>query len=158
MGLPQDIKKELGDDWIPHIYSAKVRSKKTRAFEINVSEKENRISIVHTLLGIQLKAPAALIACPDLSTARYLRVFARIGCSSIAVPYDITRISSIADELESSWHRTLLLLDARTREKSPQVKGRYRGNLVRRLRIELNEAGAGDMMPAFNTETRQSSG
>ena len=29
----------------------------------------------------------------------------------MAIPYDITTISAIADELESSWHRMLLLAD-----------------------------------------------
>ncbi len=155
MALAQTIKAELGDEWIPLVYRTKIRSHRTRAFEIYVPEKENDISIEHTLLGIQLRSPERSIACPDLSTARYLRVFARIGYRRVAVPYDITKIPAIADELESSWQRTLLLLGEYAGDCSPQVSGRYRAGLIRLLRNELNEVGAGDMMPAFDAETRQ---
>lgn len=155
MALAQKIKSELGQEWIPLVYIGEVRSGRTRAFELDVSEKENDVSIEHTLLGIQLKSPDRSIACPDLSTARYLRVFVRIGCRQVAIPYDITKISAIADELESSWQRTLLLLGKYTGDCSPQVRGRYRAGLVRLLRSEITEAGAGDLMPAFDRETRQ---
>ena len=53
------------------------------------------------MLGIELKVANRRLLCPDLATARYLSVFARLGCDVIAVPYDITQISRIADELES---------------------------------------------------------
>ena len=87
------------------------------------------------------------IACPDLATARYLQVFSRLGVAEVAVPYDISKISSLADDLETGWQRLNLLLgDATPRERNAAVKA---------IREAIKEAGAGDLMPAFNTPTRQ---
>ena len=145
----------LKDYWIPLIYSEKVRKQRTRSFELDVPERENTAEILFTLLGIELKVGKNRFSCPDLATARYLRVFARIGCRNIAIPYDITKISVIADELEVAWHKLLLLHDRSTGEKSPQAKGRARSALIRELRREINELGAGDAMPEFKNSTRQ---
>jgi hypothetical protein len=98
-------------------------------------------------LGIELKIAKRRIACPDLATARYLRVFARIGCRKIAVPYDISRISLLADELETAWQNTLLLLG--------DTSARARSNLIKSMRTEINEIGPGNAMPEFRQSTRQ---
>lgn len=145
----------MAADWIPDVYRIKVKSQRTRSFELDVPLKENTVEIVHTLLGIQLKTRRRMIACPDLRTARYLRVFARIGCSKVAIPYDITGISSIADELESSWHKTVLLFESECGNDLPQTKGKRRAALIRTLRNEIEETGAGGLMPLFDTETKQ---
>ena len=151
----EQIKSELGEDWIPTIYGEEIRALKTRAFDLNFPSKENDVEILHTLIGIQMKSGKRLIGCPDLSAARYLRVFARIGCGIVAIPYDITLISGFADRLESSWQKTLLLLKAEIKELTPQLGGRKRAALVRLMRNELVEIGPGEMMPDFDTETRQ---
>ncbi|MDH3493236.1 MAG: hypothetical protein OEM82_06765 [Acidobacteriota bacterium] len=155
MSLTVEIKEELGPLWIPSIYESRVRTRKTRSFAIDLPQKENKIDIVHTLLGIQLKARGKLIACPDLATARYLRVFARFGCGNVAVPYDITKISHIADELESAWHTSLLILERETAGESAQLKGRRRGSLLKAMRTEIEDLGAGTLMPEFDTRTKQ---
>ncbi|MEO7675010.1 MAG: hypothetical protein ABIU09_13140, partial [Pyrinomonadaceae bacterium] len=117
--------------------------------------RENAAEILHTLLGIELKVGKRRFSCPDLATARYLRVFARIGCRSIAIPYDITKISVLADEFEVGWHKLLLIHDKNTAHKSPQAKGRMRSGLVREIRIEIADIGAGDTMPEFKNSTGQ---
>ncbi len=155
MVISETIRAELSDEWIPDIYREKVKSQRTRSFELNVPAKENAVEIVHTLLGIQIKTGKKMIGCPDLRTARYLRVFARLGCSTVAVPYDITGISSIADELESSWHKTLLLFEKDSENELPQTKGRRRAALIRAMRNEIEAYGAGGLMPLFDTETMQ---
>ena len=91
--------------------------------------------------------------CPDLATARYLSVFARTGCSSIAIPYDITKISQVADELESSWHRMLLLADQLSR--NPVSQTRIRKMLIVRVRDELTAAGSGPRNPEFEDNTKK---
>ena len=149
------IAEQLGNDWIPHLYSERVRPQRTRSFELNVPEKENKPYVLHTLLGVELKVGNNRLSCPDLATARYLRVFARLGCRHIAIPYDITRISVLADELEVAWHRTLLLMEEGFKQKSPQAKGRARSALIRQIRDEINAIGAGEAMPGFNQSTRQ---
>lgn len=149
------IREILARDWIPLIYREKVRTQRTRSFEMDIPERENAAEILHTLLGIELKVGKRRFSCPDLATARYLRVFARIGCRNIAIPYDITKISVLADEFEVGWHKLLLIHDKNTAQKSPQAKGRMRSGLVREIRNEIADVGAGGTMPEFKNSTRQ---
>jgi hypothetical protein len=150
-----DIRRELGGMWIADIYREKVRPQRTRSVQLGLPEKENEPEILHTLLGIELKVGKKRIACPDLATARYLRVFARIGCREVAVPYDITKISVVADELETAWHKMMLLLMRQTAGMSAPASGRVRGSLIRELRDDINAVGPGSVMPTFDRETRQ---
>ena len=94
------VKAELGDAWLPHIYRERIRSRRTRAYHFAGLTSSSRVEIQHTLLGVELKIGRRRLLCPDLATARYLAVFARAGCPDFAVPYDITKISQLADELE----------------------------------------------------------
>ncbi len=149
------VRAELGDDWIPSIYRDRIRTQRTRSQVIAVPERENAADIQYTLLGIELKVGRRRFACPDLATARYLRVFARVGCGAFAVPYDITRISPAADDLEVSWQRMLLLFERNTQGGPARSSAQLRARLVRAVRGELNEIGPGDTMPAFDRETRQ---
>jgi hypothetical protein len=149
------IIEKLRNDWIPSMYRKKIRTQRTRSFAMDVPERENAAEILHTLLGIEIKVGKNRFSCPDLATARYLQVFARIGCRSVAIPYDITKISVLADELEVAWHKLLLIHDKNIGQKSPQAKGRSRSALIRQIRDEINELGAGDAMPEFKNSTRQ---
>jgi hypothetical protein len=150
------LKIEAGENWLPLLYQSKVRDLRTRAFRLDVPEKENKADIQYTLLGVELKVGKQRITCPDLATARFLQVFARIGVSEVAVPYDITKISVLADELESSWQRLLLLLENDAETVSEQAAhSRLRTALVKELRAEITEIGAGSAMPHFNQNTKQ---
>src|SRR6266542_3465767 len=144
------VKAELNNAWLPHIYR-----KRTRSYRFDGLTKTNRVKIQHTLLGVELKAGRRRLLCPDLATARYLSVFARAGCEQVAVPYDITRISQLADAWESSWHRMLLLADHYPAGKSEALKTRVRRVLAQQIRIEISEAGAGTSMPEFKHSTKQ---
>jgi hypothetical protein len=93
--------------------------------------------------------------CPDLATARYLAIFARAGCAAVAIPYDITRISLLADELESSWHRMLLLADSLTSDRPRAFAARIRGLLIGKVRDEISTAGAGTRIPEFKQSTKE---
>ncbi|MGH9947789.1 MAG: hypothetical protein ACRD6X_11360 [Pyrinomonadaceae bacterium] len=149
------FQQAIGEFWIPTIYETKIRKMRTRSFELAVPERENSPEIMHTLLGVELKIGRKRMACPDLSTARYLQIFARIGCRNVAVPYDITVISSIADELETAWHRTVLIIEEFNRDSTPQAKGRMRSQVIRAMREEIAKIGAGTNMPLFNKSTKQ---
>lgn len=155
MEVATEIREKLDNEWLPLIYKEKVRSQRTRAHRMGIPEKENRASIQHTLLGIELKVGNMRSSCPDLSTARYLQIFARIGCQEVAVPYDITKISTLADELDSSWHKILLLLEEAAKDKTAPVKGRMRSSLIKEIRQEIEEIGAGSLMPEFKQSTKQ---
>jgi hypothetical protein len=155
MDITAEIRAKLGGDWLPSIYELKVRTLRTRSLSIDVPTKENAAAINYTLLGIELQVGKRRFACPDLATARYMRVFARIGCPSFAAPYDITQISALADELETSWQRTLLLVDYSTRGKLPRSVSQTRSKVIRSIREEIEAIGPGEVMPAFDRETRQ---
>jgi hypothetical protein len=143
----EGLRANLSELWIPAIYRNNVRSKRTRSVGLSIPERENSPEIFHTLLGIELKVGKLRIATPDLATARYLCVFARLGCREVAVPYDISKISAIADLLETGWQRMNLLLQGATT--------RTRNLAIKTIREEIAEIGAGDAMPEFTTETRQ---
>lgn len=155
MLLADLIREDLNDLWIPRIYEEKVRSQRTRSFDLDIPKRENSPVIMHTLLGVELKVGKLRIACPDLATARYLLTFARIGCQKVAVPYDITGISTLADEFETSWHTFLLLLKSRCERLSPQETGRVRSRIAKQMRDELGQIGAGELMPLFKQSTKQ---
>ena len=44
--------------------------------------------ILYTFLGFELKMDRTRLSCPDMSTARYLRIFAEIGMKQVKLPYD----------------------------------------------------------------------
>lgn len=155
METAAEIREKLAGEWLPRIYEEKVRVQRTRAYHLDVPLRENRAVIQHTLLGIELKVGNRRFSCPDLSTARYLQVFARIGCQEVAIPYDITKISTIADDLESSWQKILLLLESETKDKIPSAQGRMRSALIKHLREEIEQIGAGELMPEFRQTTKQ---
>ena len=147
MSFTEELRANLGQFWIPTIYADKIRPKRTRAFSMNIPEKANSPEILHTLLGVELKVGKLRISCPDLATARYLQVFTRIGVRDVAIPYDISRISALADDLETGWQRmNLLLADSSARTRNAAIKT---------VREAIKEAGPGDARPAFDTPTRQ---
>jgi hypothetical protein len=157
MNVSESIKEQLGEDWLTTIYREKIRSQRTRAFNFGIESREQNVEIFHTLLGVELKVGKKRISCPDFSTARYLSVFARIGCGEVAIPYDITKISTIADYLESSWQKILLLFFELTNGKSAAIRGKFRASLLKELRREIKEIGAGALMPEFKQSTKQRS-
>jgi len=152
------IKQQLGEHWLPHIYAHRVLKLRTRSYQIDKTSRPARVEIQHTLLGIELKIGGRRLSCPDLATARYLSVFARAGCGDVAIPYDITKISRLADELESSWYRMLLLADEKSRNQSEKYRTRLRGLLFARIRTEIATAGSGTRIPQFQPETKQRRG
>jgi len=153
-----EIKATLGEAWIPRIYTARILKLRTRSYEFSSLRPASRVAIQHTLLGVELKVGNKRLLCPDLATARYLSVFAKAGCKDLAVPYDITKVSRLADELESSWYRMLLLVDEDARNKSKTFRSKLLGLLLANIRSEVAAAGAGAKMPEFRQETRQRKG
>jgi hypothetical protein len=146
------IQETMGDAWLPRLYRDRVLKMRTRSYEFPLLPKNSAPEIQHTLLGIELKVGRRRMLCPDLATARYLLVFARARCRAVAIPYDITKISQIADELESSWHRMFLIASDLDSGSGMQ---RLRQLLVAKVRDEIAEAGAGARIPEFSDSTEQ---
>jgi hypothetical protein len=151
----EDVRGSLEKAWLPRLYRERILALRTRSHHLDVPPKENSVEVQHTLMGVELKVGRRRMMCPDLATARYLAVFARAGCREVAVPYDITKISSLADELESSWHRMLLLIERATIERHPAFRSRVRALLIGDARGEIAQAGAGTAVPQFNQNTKQ---
>jgi len=149
------IRADLGPAWLPRLYRERILKMRTRSYQFPPLPRKTDPAIHHTLLGVELKAGRRRMLCPDLATARYLAVFARIGCRAVAIPYDITRISFAADELESSWHRMLLLTQTAAADRKAPFRARLRHQLIAKVREEIDEAGAGAARPQFNQSTRQ---
>ena len=152
--LASEIETIMGESWLPQIYRGRILKMRTRAYEFPALAKSAPPQVHHTLLGIELKVGRRRMLCPDLATARYLSVFARVGCKAVAIPYDITKISQVADELESSWHRMLLLAES-DRETNEAFRARVRRLLIERVRSEIALAGAGARAPEFSATTKQ---
>ena len=157
--LAAEIEKTMGESWLPTIYRDRILKLRNRSYVFAAAAKQrakrSSPEIQHTLLGIELKVGHQRMLCPDLATARYLAIFARTGCAAVAIPYDITRISHLADELESSWHRMLLLADSVARDRSEAFATRVRSLLVGKVRDAISEAGAGTRIPEFKQSTKQ---
>jgi hypothetical protein len=151
----QIIGEQLGESWLPRIYRERILKLRTRSYQFANDKPAARVDIQHTLLGVELKVGRKRLLCPDLATARYLSVFARLGSKAVAVPYDITKISHLADELESSWYRMFLLVEQEARAESTRFKARLRGLLIAKIRAEIEEAGPGTRVPEFRQTTRQ---
>ncbi|HVF87422.1 MAG TPA: hypothetical protein VM866_07520 [Pyrinomonadaceae bacterium] len=150
-----EIKNTLGEAWPPQIYRQRVLPMRTRSHRLAAAKRNASVEILHTLLGIELKVGRRRIACPDLATARYLAVFAHIGCTEVAVPYDITQISRLADDLESAWHRMLLLSEHSSEGRKPAIVSKVRTKIIAEARREIEQAGAGTPVPQFNQNTKQ---
>lgn len=146
---------ELKDTWLPRIYRNRVLQMRTRSYHFGALPKKPTSEIQHTLLGVELKVGRRRLLCPDLATARYLSILARVGCEAVAVPYDITKTSQLADEMESSWHRMLLLADRNAVAESDRFRTRLRGLLIAKARAEIGAAGAGTELPEFKQNTKQ---
>jgi hypothetical protein len=137
------IQAELGEYWLPQIYQDQILKLRTRSYHFGNLKRAAPTEIQHTLLGVELKVGRRRLLCPDLATARYLSIFARVGCRDVALPYDITKISHLADQLESSWYRMLLLANYHAANESERLRNRIRGQLIARAHKEVSEAGAG---------------
>lgn len=151
-----EILRRMGEHAISAIYRDRVRTIRTRSYALGASPRRVAVEILHTLLGIELKIGKRRLICPDLATARYLSVFARLGVTEVAVPYDITRISRLADDLESGWHRMLMLAEHLTGEGGgPRLRSRAESKLLAQERDAVLALGAGPAIPQFEQNTKQ---
>src|SRR4030042_5177194 len=67
-------------------YATRVLQKRHRIVALRGRKCEARIML--TLLGFEVKAGRKRISCPDMTTARYLSLFAEIGMRQLRIPYD----------------------------------------------------------------------
>jgi hypothetical protein len=81
-------------------YRNEILPHKTRT--IPLLGRKNASKIIHTLLGYEVQASFKRIQCPDLVTARYIRLFSELGFHSIKLPYDPTMTARFIPIFEAS--------------------------------------------------------
>jgi hypothetical protein len=153
--IAAEVKRQLGDQLISVIYRDRIRAMRTRSYRLDAPAKKTAVEIMQTLLGVELKIGKRRLSCPDLAMARYLSVFARLGMAEVATPYDITQVSRLADDLESSWYRMLTLVEHLAVEQSARFRSKVLAILIADERKGVIEAGAGPAIPQFNQNTKQ---
>lgn len=131
MAATSQDKVILGEmERIRQIYCDDVLRHRNR--EVSLAGRRCQPQILYTFLGYELKMGRKRLTCPDMSTARYLKVFAQIGMKSIRLPYDPTHTQILVDGLEHSLnriHETLL-----TRELDRKGHQRAVARIYREIR------------------------
>ena len=128
--IQQEIEK-LG-----RTYGEEVLPGRTRVVSLPGRKCEPRI--LNTFLGFELQVAQKRITCPDMSTARYLRVFAEVGMPSVRAPYDPTLTTCVLPQLEQALKKIKdLLLEEHLDRKQHQSKLR---NIYRKIRDHLKLA------------------
>ncbi len=124
-------------------YGKEVLSGRTRVVSLPGRKCEPRL--LNTFLGFELQVAQKRITCPDMSTARYLRIFAEVGMPSVRTPYDPTLTTCVLPQLEQSLKRIKdLLLEENLNRKQHQSKLRYiYGQIRKNLKWAEMEAGLG---------------
>jgi hypothetical protein len=151
----ETIAVRLGDRSIEALYRDRVRSLRTRSYPLNAPARPTSIEIQKTLLGTELKIGRRRLLCPDIATARFLAIFAGLGVTEVAVPYDITQIDRLAEVFEQARTEAMALIDDETAGMSPQARGRIRQAWIASQRAAIAAAGAGPTMPQFDQSTKQ---
>lgn len=82
------------------MYRRDVLSQKTRT--VRLLGTKCSAAIIQTLLGYEVQARHKRIHCPDLVTARYLKLFSEIGCHTIRLPYDPTITARLIPVMEAA--------------------------------------------------------
>jgi hypothetical protein len=98
------------------LYREKVVPIKTRT--IVLLGRKSQARIIHTLLGFEVLASYKRIQCPDMVTARYVKLFTDLGCHSIKLPYDPTVTAVLIPEFEAAVER----MAQRVRELFPSSR------------------------------------
>ena len=117
-------------------YGEEVLSGPTRVVSLPGRKCEPRI--LNTFLGFELQVAQKRITCPDMSTARYLRIFAEVGMPSVRAPYDPSLTTGVLPQLEQYLKKIKdLLLEENLDRKQHQSKLR---NIYRKIRENLKMA------------------
>lgn len=96
-----EILKECAD-YVKFLEDFKQEVLANRTRTIRLLGKKTSAQIIHTLLGYEVQASYKRIQCPDLVTARYIRLFSELGFHSIALPYDPTLTARLIPKFESA--------------------------------------------------------
>ena len=93
------LQASIGYHGFVDLYQNRVLPKKTRT--LRLLGRKGEAKIIHTLLGYEVQAAYKRIHCPDMVTARYLKLFSELGCHSVKLPYDPTLTAELIPQFEA---------------------------------------------------------
>ncbi len=138
---------ELGLANIADLYRSRVVPVQTR--NLHLLGRKTPARIIETLLGYEVKAAYKRIHCPDMVTARYVKLFTELGCRTIRLPYDPTVTADLLPGLE----RALAGIEKGVRELFPTDRS-LQLHVLRRIysHIRAQLKAAGRNVPPVHTE------
>ena len=93
---------------IEAIYRHRILGQRVR--QVALLGRKCQPRMMYTFLGYELKLGRKRLTCPDVSTARYLMIFAEIGLARVQIPYDPSQTARLLPELESCFAEIKALL------------------------------------------------
>ncbi len=95
--------------------------------------------LMRTFLGYELKMGRRRVTCPDITTARYLKIFAELGLKEVEIPYDPTRTAALLPKLQEAF----LQLNRSVEQETGSAKQRQlaQRRLYARVRAALGKCG-----------------
>jgi hypothetical protein len=137
----------LGVANIVDTYQRLVLPIKTRS--IHLLGRKSPARIIETLLGYEVKASYKRIHCPDMVTARYVKLFTEIGCRNIRLPYDPTVTANLIPQFEQSMAKIVSgVRDIYPKDRRLQVY--VIRNICERLREQIKISAASQTKAATN--------
>lgn len=94
---------DVGLTNIAEVYRTRVLPATTR--NVHLLGQKTPARVIQTLLGYEVKASYKRIHCPDMITARYVKLFTELGCRTIRLPYDPTITAELMPDLEHALAR-----------------------------------------------------
>ena len=129
------MKKEI--DQLRRLYCQEVLPGRTRT--VRLLGRKCSAQLMRTFLGFEVKMGRRRLTCPDITTARYLKIFAELGLKEVEIPYDPTRTAALLPELQEAF----LQLNRRLEEKEEPAQRRQlaQRRLYARVRRALGKCG-----------------
>lgn len=114
-------------------YCKSIQQFKTR--KILLPGRKCSPQIVESFLGYEILIGRKRLTCPDMATARYLKIFAEIGMKEILVPYDPTKTAELLPGLEKKLDQIKELVSRIDQEEENKTKLR---TTYRKIRDKIN--------------------
>jgi len=132
--LVQNVLDRIGEDNLATFYKDRIAT--VPCYSLDLPKPEEPIEIENLLFGWRLKIGKKAIDCSSETQARYLRVFAEMGCDQTLVPKDDTYLSSIVNHWESLFEKAQAALQEHT---SSILQNKTRDLLIHTVWATLRE-------------------
>jgi type I restriction enzyme M protein len=132
--LVQNVLDRIGEDNLVTFYQHRIAA--VPCYSLDLPKPEEPIEIENSLFGWRLQIGKKAIDCSSEAQARYLRVFAELGCDQTLVPKDDAYLSSIMNQWESLFEKAQAALQEHT---SSILQNKTRDLLIHTVWATLRE-------------------